>query len=85
MIVVKRTVGKLSAIMAKHETSVYSDDDVVRYLYSFAYSGVQHILCCVFVLFVFVLCLIVYPMLPVSLDCPFLIVPSVFSNVYILY
>jgi len=35
----------------------------------FAYSGVQHIMCCVFVLFVFVLCL-VYPMFPVSLDCP---------------
>jgi prepilin signal peptidase PulO-like enzyme (type II secretory pathway) len=26
---------------------------------------------------------IVYPMLPVSLDCPLLIVPSVFSNVYL--
>ena len=25
---------------------------------------------------------LVYPMLPVSLDCPFLIVPSVFSNIY---
>jgi hypothetical protein len=25
----------------------------------------------------------VYPMLPVSLDCPFFIVPSVFSNVYL--
>jgi hypothetical protein len=25
----------------------------------------------------------VYPMLPVSLDCPFLIAPSVFSNVYL--
>ena len=34
-----------------------------------------------FVLFVFVLCL-VYPMLPVSLDCPFFIAPLVFSNVY---
>jgi hypothetical protein len=33
-----------------------------------------------FVLLVFVLCL-VYPMLPVSLDCPYLIAPSVFSNV----
>ena len=33
--------------------------------------------------FVFVLCL-VYPMLPVSLDCPFLIAPSIFSNVYLL-
>ena len=30
---------------------------------------------------VFVLCL-VYQMLPVSLDCPFWIAPSVFSNVY---
>jgi hypothetical protein len=35
-----------------------------------------------FVLFVFVLCL-EEPMLPVSLDCSFLIVPSVFSNVYL--
>jgi hypothetical protein len=25
----------------------------------------------------------VYPMLPVSLDCPFLIAPLIFSNVYI--
>jgi hypothetical protein len=25
----------------------------------------------------------VYPMFPVSLDCPFLIAPSVFSNVFI--
>jgi hypothetical protein len=31
--------------------------------------------------FIFVLCL-VYPVLPVSLDCPFLISPSIFSNVY---
>ena len=35
--------------------------------------------CCVVY---FVLCL-VYPMLLVSLDCPFLIVPSVFSSVYL--
>jgi hypothetical protein len=34
-------------------------------------SGVQDILCCVFGLFFFVL-------LPVSLDCPFLIAPSIF-------
>jgi len=46
----------------------------------FGHSGVQHILCCVFALFVFVLCL-VYAMLPVSLYCPFFIAPSVFSNV----
>ena len=45
------------------------------YLYLFAYSGVQHILCCVFVSLFFIL-------LQVSLDCPFLIAPSVFSNVY---
>ena len=38
----------------------------LRYLCLFAYSGVKHILCCVFVL-----------VLPVSLDCPFLIAPSV--------
>ena len=37
---------------------------------------------CVFVLFAFVLC---KPMLPVFLDCSFLIVISVFSNVYILH
>ena len=53
----------------------------LRYLCLFAHSGVQHILCSVFVLFVFFLCF-VYPMLPVSLDCRFLIAPSVFSNVY---
>jgi hypothetical protein len=39
----------------------------LRYLCLCAYSGFQHISCCVFV---------------VSL-CPFLIVPSVFSNVYL--
>jgi hypothetical protein len=35
-----------------------------------------------FALFVFVLCLLCQ-MLPVSLDCPFLIVHWVFSNFYI--
>ena len=50
----------------------------LRYLCLFTYSGVQHILCCVFALFFFRL---MYPMLPVSLDCPFLIAPLVFSNV----
>jgi hypothetical protein len=46
----------------------------LRYLCLLAYSGVQHILCFVFLCHV-------YPMLPVSLVCSFLIVPSVFSNV----
>ena len=53
------------------------------YLCLFAYRGVQHILCCIFVLFIFVLNL-VYPMSPVSpldLDCSFFISASVFSNV----
>jgi hypothetical protein len=45
------------------------------------YSSVQHILCCVFLLFF--LCLVSYPMLSVSLDCPVLIASSVFSNVYL--
>ena len=45
----------------------------------------QQRICVVFLagLFVFVLCH-VYPMLPVSLDYPFMIAPSVFSNVYLL-
>ena len=42
------------------------------YLCLFAHSGVLHIVCGVFVLFVLVLCL-VYPMLPVSLNCLFFI------------
>jgi len=33
--------------------------------------------------FCFVFLRLVYPMLPVSLDCLFLIAPSVFSNVYL--
>jgi hypothetical protein len=49
----------------------------LRYLCLFVHSGVQHILCCVFALVLFVLCL-----LHVALDCPFLIAPSVFPNVY---
>ena len=40
----------------------------LRYVCLFAHSGVQHILCYVF------LCL-AYPMSSVSLDCPFLISP----------
>ena len=49
----------------------------LRYLCLFAYtcSGVQHI---------FVFLRLVYPMLPVSLDCPFLIAPSVYYNIYLL-
>ena len=46
----------------------------------FAYSGVLHTLCCVFC---FVRLRLVCPMLPVSLDCPFLTATSVFSNIYL--
>jgi hypothetical protein len=56
---------------------------VFPYLIFLTNSGVQHIVCCVFALFVYVLCL-VYSMLPVSLNGPFLIAPSVFSNIYLL-
>ena len=47
----------------------------LRYLCLFAHNGVQHLLRCVFILFFFVLL--------VSLDCPFFMIPSVFSNVYL--
>ena len=46
----------------------------------FAHSGVQHILCCVFVLCFLRL---VYPMLPVTLDCPFLLAPATSFNFYL--
>ena len=52
----------------------------LRYLCLFAHSSIQHIMCCVFIIF----CLsLVYPMLPVSLDCPYCIAPLVFSDVYL--
>ena len=38
-------------------------------------------LCCVLLLFVFILCLMC-PVLTVSLDCPFFIAPSGFSDIY---
>ena len=52
----------------------------LRYLCFSAYSGVQHIFCCVFVCF----SSSCVPMLLVSLDCPVFNAPSVFSNVYLL-
>ena len=52
------------------------------FLFVFSYSGVQHILCCVFVLFFFVLCTLCCQ---VFMDCHYLIAPSVFSNVHLLY
>jgi hypothetical protein len=52
----------------------------LRYLCLFAYIVVPNTYCVEFFV-CFVFCL-VHPMLPVSLDYPFLIAPSVFSNVY---
>jgi len=44
----------------------------LRYLCLFAYSDIQHILCCVFVLFFFVLCTLCYQFLwIVNFDCLF--------------
>jgi len=54
----------------------------LRYLCLLTHSGVQHILCCVFRYFVFVLCTLC--MSPISLDCSFLIAHSVVSSVYYL-
>ena len=56
----------------------------LRYLCMLTDSGVQQISCCLFVFCFFFLLRLVYSMLPVSLDCPFLITLSVFSNVYLL-
>jgi len=75
-----------SPIWLYHFTSCFSTS-YVPFGSTWVFGGVRvahpfSFLCCVFVLFVFVLCP-VYPMLPVSLDCPFLIAPSVFSNVYL--
>ena len=51
------------------------------YLCLFLYSDISHTFCFLF-LFFFVLSTL---MLEVSLDCPFLIAPSIFSNVYLKY
>ena len=48
----------------------------LSYLFLFTYSGVQHIVCCVYV-FLHLL----YTILAVPLDRTFFIAPSVFSNV----
>ena len=54
----------------------------LRYLFLFTYSGVQQILCSIFVL----VCLrLVCPVLPVFLDCPFLIAPSCCQFLWIVH
>ena len=60
---------------------VVSNTYCVVCLFCLSWSCVPYVVLCV----CFVCLGLVYPMLPVSLDCcPFLIAPSVFSNVYLL-
>jgi hypothetical protein len=59
----------------QQKTEIY----VLLFTTVFVWCLTHIVLCCYFI------CLrVVYPMLPVSLDCSFLIAPSVFSNVYLL-
>jgi hypothetical protein len=55
------------------------EDSCRIYAMCVRYSGVQHKLCCVFMFCLSSSCV---PTVAVSQDCPFLIAPSVFSNVY---
>jgi hypothetical protein len=63
----------------KHVPSVVCSRVHVLFSFLIAHSGVHHKLCCDFVLF-----RLVYTMLPVSLECPCFIAPSIFSNVYLI-
>jgi hypothetical protein len=58
----------------------------LHYLCLFGHSTVLCVFCFFFGLFVFVLCL-VYLVLPVSLDCPFVIASSVYllNTLFILF
>jgi hypothetical protein len=51
----------------------------MSYSHVYIYWCPTHIMLC----FCFIFLRLVYPMLPVSLDCPFFIAPSVFSNLYL--
>jgi hypothetical protein len=61
------------------QLSVGGPMSYLRYLCLLAHSGEQHIILCL----CFVCPRLVFPVLPFSLDCSFLIAPSVFSNVYL--
>ena len=61
---------------------MFERSDVQHFAVSHLFRFLFSVFC--FVLFVFVLCL-VYPMLLFSLDCLFLIAPSIFSNFYYLH
>ena len=55
---------------------------LLHYWSLLAYCGVQHIYIYIVLCFCFVFLRLVYHVLPVFLDYPILIAPSVFSNVY---
>jgi len=60
-------------------------NDIIKAQTSWVHSGFWWGPICSSVVFFYLIVFVLYlvcPMLPVSLDCPFLIVPSVFSNVY---
>jgi hypothetical protein len=73
--------SKRSSVRLCYQLSVGGLMSYLRYLCLLAHSGVQVILYCT-------LCFgclsLVYPILSVSLDCPFLIDPSVLCNVYLI-
>jgi hypothetical protein len=71
-------INRVPDLQVIHMDTACHNMALVNYI-TYAYSGVQHILCCVFC---FVCLRLVYPVLPFSLDCPFFIDPSVFFNVY---
>ena len=64
----------LHPVVCKREHALFT-----LFLFVFAQWCPKHIVLC----FCFVFLCLLHPMLPVSLDCPFLIAPSVFSNVYL--
>ena len=73
----------IADIILEADTACHSR--VPGFISGFGRVSVAHrfsFLCYVFVLFVFVLCL-VNPILKISLDCPFLIASSVFSRLSI--
>jgi hypothetical protein len=67
---------KRCSVRRYHQLFVGGIMSWLRYMCLLAHSGVQCILCFVFLRFV-------YPMLPYSLDCQLLIASLVFYNVYV--
>jgi hypothetical protein len=68
-------VTKMRYTIQKMTSLSYMQMNTVSAHCLFVCDGVQHVLCCVFIR-------LVYPILSVSLDFPFVIALSVFSDVY---